>query len=96
MRYFYLLLVGLFLSGCHFVGDPQSTAGESGFWAGLWDGAVMLWAVVLTIFTDVQVLDMQNNGFLYKSGFAIGVFFLSYHVGFVFGLISLILYMLPF
>lgn len=83
------------VSGCHFVGDSDSAYGTSGFFAGLWDGAVLIWSIILTCFTDIQILDLRNSGFFYKVGFAVGALSISWNVGVFLGLISLILYILP-
>lgn len=92
-----VFLLGLcLLTGCHFVGDASSSQDIAGFFAGLWDGSVLLFSVVLTCFTDVQILDLHNSGFLYKVGYAIGVFCFAWNLGIAAGIISLLLYITPF
>lgn len=83
------------LTGCHFVGDSQASVGTAGLLAGLWDGAVFVWSVVLTCFTDIQVIDQNNSGFLYKVGFAVGALCFGWNLGLFLGLVSFVLYFLP-
>jgi hypothetical protein len=96
----HVLLIGALtlltvLTGCHFVGDSQSAVGTAGLLAGLWDGAVFVWSVVLTCFSDIQVIDQNNSGFLYKVGFAVGALCFGWNLGLFLGLVSFVLYFLP-
>ena len=91
-----LLAAMLSLVGCHFVGDSEAVIGSSGFFAGIWDGTVLIWSIVLTCFTDIQILDLHNSGFFYKVGFAMGSLFLSWNIGLILGFVSLVFYALPF
>lgn len=91
----FALAVLSLLSGCHFVGDPEASLGEPGFFAGLWDAAVLLWSVVLTCFTQIQIVDPQGISFAYKFGFAVGIFMFTWNIGIFFGAISFFLYLLP-
>lgn len=94
--YFGLLVLCLFVTGCHFVGDPSASKEIAGFFSGMWDGAVLLFSVVLTCFTDVQIIELNNNGFFYKVGYAIGVICFAWNIGLTLGIVSLLLYITPF
>ena len=95
-KYLALFLISCFVfTGCHFVGDSSAAHGAAGLLGGLWDGSVILFSVVMTCFSDVQVIDPNNIGFLYKVGFAIGVLCFAWNVGIFFGIISVLLYFLP-
>lgn len=91
-----VVLISLMVTGCHFVGDPSASTEVAGFFSGLWDGSVLLFSVVLTCFTDVQILELNNNGFFYKLGYAVGVLCFAWNIGLTLGLVSLLLYITPF
>lgn len=88
-------LLGVFiLAGCTFAGDPEANySSVPGFLFGIWHGAVFWWALILCIFTKVQITTSYNTGWPYYLGFAIGVFGLSWEVGLAMGLLSFLYYL---
>lgn len=88
-----LAVVGLLfcILGCAFAGDPHNT-GPNGFFSGLWDGTVLIWSIIMAIFTKVTIVEHYNSGWPYHLGLAIGAFAFSYNIGLVLGVISVGLY----
>ncbi len=48
-------------------------AGPAGFFAGLWHGIIVVFALVVSFFTDnVNIYEPHNTGFFYNLGFVLG------------------------
>lgn len=73
-----LFLVVLLLVGC--VGtNPMQNVPDSqnqiyGFWSGIWDGLIAVFAFIANVFgADYGIYQPHNNGNWYNFGFLIGV-----------------------
>ena len=67
------LLLAVAVAGCA-PGNERFVASAAGFWAGLWHGLILLFTLVISLFSDgVQVYEASNTGGLYDFGFLIGV-----------------------
>ncbi|MCB9513038.1 MAG: hypothetical protein H6694_01845 [Candidatus Latescibacteria bacterium] len=52
---------------------PEETGEVAGFWLGLWQGIILPFAFIVSLFNDgVSVYDAHNNGHLYDLGFVLG------------------------
>ena len=52
---------------------PQPDDGVAGFWRGLWQGIIVPFTFVISLFTeDVNPYEVHNNGNWYNFGFVIG------------------------
>ncbi|MBN1356982.1 hypothetical protein JXA40_12040 [bacterium] len=80
---FKLFVLAVFLSvltGClagpnsHWT-EPKapSETPKAGFFAGLWHGLIAVFTLILGIFTDIKVYEINNTGWFYDLGFLIGV-----------------------
>lgn len=80
MKFIYnsaLFCLGVVLSGCaHQTGlssvDPSDA---HGFLFGLLHGAIALFTLTVSLFTDVRIYSIPNSGWLYDFGFVIGFLF---------------------
>ena len=71
-----LLLVVLLLSGCAAGANTAASSGPhiAGFWLGLWQGFILLFTFIVSLFNhDVGVYEIHNNGGWYNFGFLLGV-----------------------
>ena len=78
MRIFGLALLVLVLAGCA-AGDgsqwKEAGAEPAGFFAGLWHGALLFFALIISFFADtVSIYEVVNSGVGYNIGFVLGVF----------------------
>ena len=55
-------------------GTTDEAGRVAGFWLGLWQGFILLFSFVVSLFNDsVQVYEVHNSGPLYNLGFVLGV-----------------------
>ena len=71
------ILVALVVAGCAAGVNPEmGTAGEAGivagFWLGLWHGIIAPVTFVISLFSDVGIYEVHNNGGWYDFGFVLG------------------------
>ena len=72
-----LALVALLLLGACAAGPASRwappDAGAAGFFAGLWHGIIVVFALVVSFFADgVSIYEVHNTGFPYDLGFVLG------------------------
>ncbi len=75
MKYFFILICLLFLSGCaDSVSFNQAQFIDPiGFWYGLWHGMIFPFAWLISLFSDsVAIYAIYNNGGWYDFGFILG------------------------
>lgn len=75
MKYFILILVVLFLSGCADEVSFQEAAKMTtvGFWFGLWHGMILPFSWFISLFNDsTTIYAIYNNGGWYDFGFVLG------------------------
>lgn len=67
-------LAALVLAGCAAgTNDAVGTGTQSGFWLGLWHGAISPITFVVSLFNDgVAIYEVQNSGHGYDFGFIVG------------------------
>jgi hypothetical protein len=77
-----LAIVGLMLvgaAGCTpgpnpLADSPRDRGDIAGFWTGLWQGFIVLFTFIISLFTDnVRPYEVHNNGNWYNFGFLLGV-----------------------
>jgi hypothetical protein len=74
-----LVLLLLALASCapgfnELANVPSRTGVVSGFWRGLWNGAISPVTLIISFFDKgVQMYDVHNNGAWYNIGFFIGI-----------------------
>ena len=54
-------------------GTKDSTGDVAGFWFGLWNGLTAIFALICSIFTNVNIYEVHNCGLRYNLGFFIGM-----------------------
>lgn len=67
-------LAALVLAGCAAgMNDAVGTGTQSGFWLGLWHGAISPITFVVSLFNDdVAIYEVHNSGHWYDFGFIVG------------------------
>lgn len=74
-----VLLMLLLVSGCvagpnDLADTPDEQGDVAGFWSGLWNGFIVLFTFVASLFwDDVGIYDVHNSGGWYDFGFVLGV-----------------------
>lgn len=73
-----LVLLVLAATGCAAGANPEAgTAAPdgtvAGFWFGLWHGVIAPVTFVVSLFTDVGIYEVHNNGAWYDFGFVLGL-----------------------
>ena len=75
---FAVALLALALTGCapganELRGDAGADGDVAGFWLGLWQGIIVPFTFVISLFKDsVNVYEIHNNGNWYNFGFVLG------------------------
>jgi hypothetical protein len=65
-------VAALITAGCA-AGSNRFTAGDAGFWAGLWHGFICCITFIVSLFNEsVRVYEIRNTGHLYDLGFVLG------------------------
>jgi len=75
---FVVLLILLVISctaGPNQLKDKPNKEGKvAGFWRGLWNGFIILFSFIISLFNDnVTIYEVHNNGGWYNFGFLLGV-----------------------
>ncbi len=65
-----VMLIVLF-SGCIPSNIPSAT--PAGFFSGIWHGWIAPISLVLSIFTDARIYEVNNTGFFYDLGFYMAI-----------------------
>ncbi|KGN37502.1 hypothetical protein N803_14120 [Knoellia subterranea KCTC 19937] len=67
-------LVTLLMAGCAAAAnDAVGTGAQSGFWFGLWHGAISPITFIVSLFNDdVAIYEVHNSGHWYDFGFLLG------------------------
>ncbi|HHE39933.1 MAG TPA: hypothetical protein ENL10_00330 [Candidatus Cloacimonetes bacterium] len=53
---------------------PDKDHKVAGFWRGLWNGFIILFSFIISLFNDnVTIYEVHNNGALYNLGFLLGI-----------------------
>ncbi|MBV1928500.1 MAG: hypothetical protein KUG81_03205 [Gammaproteobacteria bacterium] len=75
MKYLFLSLLVLFLTGCADEVTLQQAIGmdQVGFWYGLWHGISFPISFIGSLFSDISIYAIYNNGGWYDFGFFLGV-----------------------
>ena len=71
-----LVVLTLLLTGCadHVEFADAAAYGKVGFWFGVWHGAILPIAWLMSVFNpDVAIYAIYNDGVWYDSGYMIGV-----------------------
>ncbi|MBX4198410.1 hypothetical protein KW782_03695 [Candidatus Parcubacteria bacterium] len=72
-----LMICILAISGCADVNPlkkTQDSVGDcAGFWFGLWNGLTFLLSLIGSIFFNINVYEVHNNGLPYNVGFGFGI-----------------------
>ncbi|MCP5113933.1 MAG: hypothetical protein GY953_24125 [bacterium] len=73
-----VMILALGLAGCapgvNPLVDPPADEGPAGFWLGLWQGFIALFAFIISLFRDdVGIYEVHNNGSLYDFGYILGL-----------------------
>lgn len=71
-----VVLVAVLLVSCAPGPNPGTGRGEdvAGFWQGLWQGFVVLFTFVISLFNDqVGIYEVNNSGGWYNFGYVLGV-----------------------
>ena len=68
-----VLLLAAFLAACARQAPSVVESGAPGFLHGLFHGWIILFSFIGSLFTDVSIYAVPNNGFWYNLGFALGV-----------------------
>ena len=73
LRGIFFALAALLLSSC---ADQAPSGGFAapGFWLGIWHGFIILWSVLIGLFTDARIYAFPNSGYWYDVGFVFGAF----------------------
>ena len=67
-----LLVLGACAAGPNVTANP----GGYGFWWGLWQGMILPFSFIVSLFTDtVSIYEVDNNGNWYDFGFVLGLTF---------------------
>jgi len=75
-----LFVLGIVLAGC--LAGPDSRWNDqplprdppkAGFFAGLWHGLIAVITLILGIFTEFKIYEINNGGWFYDLGFLVGV-----------------------
>ncbi len=66
-------VMALLLSGCAAHLNPVQGNGDAGFWMGTWHGFIAPFTLVVSLFTDVGIYEVENIGFWYNTGFLTGL-----------------------
>ena len=74
----YLVALGALVLAAGCAPSANAVAGgggdAAGFWKGLWQGFILLFTFVVSLFNDnVGVYEIRNSGHLYDLGFLLGV-----------------------
>ena len=79
IKYFLIIsLVLVLLAGCApgpntLVKTPNEEGSVAGFWSGLWQGFILPFTLIGSIFgAKVNIYEIHNSGLWYNIGFAIG------------------------
>ncbi|MCO7273565.1 MULTISPECIES: hypothetical protein [Cellulosimicrobium] len=65
-----ILLLGACAAGPNVAASP----GGYGFWWGLWQGMILPFTFIVSLFTDtVSIYEVDNNGNWYDVGFMLGI-----------------------
>jgi len=75
MLIFMSVIAVMFLMSCASPVDVSTIVTDSpyGFFSGLWHGAIMGFALLVSLFSDsVAIYGANNSGFLYDLGFYLG------------------------
>jgi len=51
---------------------PGPDDSVAGFWIGLWHGFILPFTFIISLFSDINVYEVHNNGGWYNCGFFIG------------------------
>ncbi|MBN2016616.1 MAG: hypothetical protein JW794_00535 [Candidatus Cloacimonetes bacterium] len=72
-----ILLVVSCTAGINQMEDKPNKEGKvAGFWKGLWNGFIILFTFIISLFNDnVTIYEVHNNGALYNLGFLLGIMF---------------------
>jgi len=70
-----ILLVVSCTAGINQMEDKPNKEGKvAGFWKGLWNGFIILFTFIISLFNDnVTIYEVHNNGALYNLGFLLGI-----------------------
>ena len=53
---------------------PDKEGKVAGFWRGLWNGFIILFTFIISLFSDnVTIYEVHNNGGWYNFGFLLGI-----------------------
>jgi len=53
---------------------PNKDGKVAGFWKGLWNGFIILFSFIISLFNDnVTIYEVHNNGGWYNFGFLLGI-----------------------
>ena len=69
-----IVLAVALLAGCAPAASSASGTNPAGFWAGLWQGFIVLFTFIISLFNhSVGIYEVNNNGAWYNFGYVLGV-----------------------
>lgn len=73
-----MILILFFLTCCtagpnQLTNTSDASQQIAGFWSGLWHGFILLFSFIFSLFSDITIYEVHNNGTWYNFGYLLGI-----------------------
>lgn len=81
IRLLFIVFLIIMIIGCtagpnQLKNRPDKEGKVAGFWSGLWNGFIILFSFIISLFNDnVTIYEVHNSGGWYNFGFLLGIMF---------------------